>query len=46
MPLGRDSPGPLPPDFSQHYQAVSGLGTADFISTLFGDGRLAPLLRL
>ena len=44
MPLSVIPQGHLPPDFSQHYQAVSGLGTADFISALFGDeARFGPV---
>ena len=40
MPLSVIPQGNLPAEFSQRYQAVSGLGTADFISALFGDEAL------
>ena len=40
MPLSVIPQGNLPAEFSQRYQAVSGLSTTDFIETLFGDEAL------
>ena len=40
MPLSVIPQGNLPAEFSQRYQAVSGLSTTDFIEALFGDEAL------
>ena len=40
MPLSVIPQGNLPAEFSQRYQAVSGLSTTDFLETLFGDEAL------
>ena len=40
MPLSVIPQGNLPAEFSQRYQAVSGLSTTEFIETLFGDEAL------